>query len=323
MHISVRRLLFAFFVAVFLISAPLVVLYTAGYRLNISNRRLFQTGVLALTTYPRGANISLNNQALAQKTPYVVQRLIVNEYQLKLEKKGYHSWQQKIGIEEGRTTYVATRLFADTMPSAVNEFEAERIIATETDRQTDPTLSPIRFTDNGSNIEVHANSNENAPLIGLLPRDTYTILRDDGQYVILVNERKLGFIIAKNGGKVVELPTRVAVFDWLPDENLLLLSDGNEITLYDAATEATTFITRQSDTVIDLAWHPTADSLFVATHNSLTAIDRNVYETRPTFILLRDTSIKDFWVDAQGKNLYFLQSEPTVEDILFELPLIL
>lgn len=323
MHISVRRLLFAFFVAVFLISAPLVVLYTAGYRLNISNRRLFQTGVLALTTYPRGASISLNNQALAQKTPYVVQRLIVNDYQLKLEKKGYHSWQQKMSIEEGKTTYVATRLFADTSPRRVSEFEAERLIADETERQTDPSLSPIRFTDNGSHIEVHANADEQAPLIGLLPRDVYTILQDDGQYVILVNERKLGFIIAKNGGKVVELPTRVAVYDWLPDENLLLLSDGNEITIYDAATEATTFITRQSETVTDLAWHPTADSLFVATHDSLTAIDRNVYETRPTFTLLTDTSLQNFWVDAQGKNIYFLQPETAAEGVLFELPLIL
>ena len=321
MHISVRRFIFAFFVAVFLISAPLVVLYTAGYRLNISNHRLFQTGVLAITTYPRGANMYVNNQVLAQRTPYVIQRLVVNQYHLKLDKKGYHAWEQNVGIQEGKTTYVTTRLFAQSTPTPVPESERARILTLEEQRVADPASSPISLTDNGSHIEVHSSDSPTAPLIGLLPQDTYRILQDDEQYVILTNERNLGFIISRDGGKVVELPTRIAVYDWLEDENLLLLSDGNEITIYDAGTEATTFITRQSEVVTDLAWHPSADSFFVATQDSITAFDRNVYETRPTYVLVDDTPIKEFWLDAQGKTIYFTQPDDT--ETLLELPLVL
>jgi hypothetical protein len=64
--------------------------------------------------------------------------------------------------------------------------------------------------------------------------------------------------------------------------------------------------------------------LFVATQNSLTALDMGVFETRPTFTLLQGTPVTDFWIDSQGKRLYFFDSAPgdTPRD-LYELPLIL
>lgn len=327
MHISVRRLIFIFFVLIFVVAAPLVVFYTAGYRLNISNRHLQQTGVLAITTYPRGGSIILNGQGLAQKTPYVIQRIMPNLHEVVLQKKGYHEWSQKIRVDEGKTSYITARLFADTEPSVLDGSAITLALRTH-DNQIAPIVdnASIRFFDNGANIEVRTGTGAGEELIALLPKGTYRLLEEDVDYILIADERNLGFIIARQGGEVVELPTAIAAFDWLVNENLLIWTDGNEVNTYDAVSGEKTFITREGQTVTDVAWHPEADSFFVVSGTTLLAYDRNVHETREVVPLLVDTNMQDIWLDAAGKNLFFAETQitsaSTTPPTIYNLPLV-
>ncbi len=305
MHRSVRRLIFAFFVLVFVISAPLVVLYTAGYRLNISNRHLQQTGVLAITTFPRGSSIILNRQELAQKTPSVIQRLTPNAHTVTLHKLGYHDWNQVVTVEEGKTTYVTARLFAVSEPRLLLENEAALAVRNHPNQATQNLDSAsVALVNNGANIEVRV-GDETGNLIGLLPLGNYQILEEDNEYLILSDEQGETFIISRQGGAVVELPVPLQSYDWLDNDNLLLWSDGTEVNIYEAETNRRTFITREGQQVIDVAWHPDADSFFVASTGGLSAYDMSVYETRQVTPLLPATPMADIWLDTSGKNLYF------------------
>lgn len=327
MHISVRWLIFLCFVLIFVIAAPLVVFYTAGYRLNISNRHLQQTGVLAITTYPRGSSIVLNGQNLAQKTPYVVQRIMPNLHEVILQKKGYHEWSQKIRVDEGKTSYVTARLFADTEPTLLNGSAVSLALRAHEDHSIAPVDdASIKFFDNGANVEVKTSISPNEELIALLPEGTYRLLEEDAEYILIADERNLGFMIARQGGKVVELPTAIVAFDWLVNENLLIWTDGTEVNTYDAVSGEKTFITREGQTVTDVAWHPAADSFFVVSGTTLLAYDRNVHETREVVPLLVDTKIQDIWLDAGGKNLFFTETQidPEVQTAptIYNLPLV-
>jgi hypothetical protein len=313
MHITLRRFVFAVFVLTFLISAPLLVLYTAGYRLNISNKRLQQTGVLAISTVPKGTNISINGQNLAQKSPYVIQRIMPNTHAVVFQKKGYHEWSQRVTVEEGKTTYISARLFADSQPTLLTVPEAT-IALRSRDNANAITVdnASIHFLNNGSNIEVHSGS-DTGLLIGLLPMGQYTLLEEDDEFILITDERRNAFVVARQGGAVVQLPAQLTHFDWLPNKHLLIWTDGTEINIYDAPSGENTFITRDGQSITDVAWHPEADSFFIATNTSIAAYDRNVYETREITPLLFSGKIADIWLDPAGKNLYYI-AEPMLEN---------
>ena len=315
MHITLRRFLFAFFALAFVIAAPLVVLYTAGYRLNISNRSLQQTGVLAITTFPRGANIILNGQSLAQKTPYVVQRIMPNTHDVELNKKGYHEWSQRVRVEEGKTAYISARLFAKSEPVILGaDDSALALRSRDTVNLITVENTSVNFFNNGANVEVRAGSGTSNQLIALLPLGDYRLLEEDPEYILIVENRNVAFIVARQGGEVVELPKRLTAFDWLANEDLLIWTDGSEVNTYDAVTGEDTFITRDGQSIIDVAWHPEADSFFVATATTLSAYDRSVHETREVVTLLTNASLVDIWLNASGKNLYYLDSLPIETD---------
>ncbi len=121
MHRKIRNGIFLLFLGFFVVGTPCVVLYTAGYRLNMNTWRVQRTGVIAITTLPRGAKASIQNVQVAEKTPYVAQRLTPGEYTVLLEKEGYQPWNQHVTVNSGSTTYITALLFAQTAPELLLE----------------------------------------------------------------------------------------------------------------------------------------------------------------------------------------------------------
>ena len=121
MHQRIRQVLFWLFAIVFVTTAPIIVLYTAGYRYNSVSGRLQRTGVIAVSTTPRGASILLNGTPVEQRTPYVIQRLMPGTYTVTLERKNYRSWTQTIAVDSGRTTYINSTMLADAEPELLLE----------------------------------------------------------------------------------------------------------------------------------------------------------------------------------------------------------
>lgn len=140
MHYRVRKLIFLLFFSIFLVGAPLLVLYTAGYRLNFTNLRVQQTGVIALSSTPRGATAFLNGADTGAKTPYVIQRLSPGSYAIGLAKDGYRPWEQRVDVRSGETTYITATLFADTQPELLEEATAVDVIGDRSGRFIDLLL---------------------------------------------------------------------------------------------------------------------------------------------------------------------------------------
>ncbi len=106
MTLFYRRIIYLIFVAIFLIVTPLVVLYTQGYRYNFKKNRVQKTGILVVSSIPSGAAIYLNEKKLVgQTTDGRIEELLPADYQIKLTKSGYHSWQKKLPIKENTTTF--------------------------------------------------------------------------------------------------------------------------------------------------------------------------------------------------------------------------
>ena len=124
----IRRIIFWTFVTSFLIAAPLLVLYTAGYRYSFSTNQVSRTGVLSITTNPRSVDIYLDGIYAQAKTPEVLKRIMPDQYSLELRKDGYHSWFGDVEIESGRTVQLQNiTIFIDASPELLFNKDAQII----------------------------------------------------------------------------------------------------------------------------------------------------------------------------------------------------
>lgn len=93
------------FIVLFLITTPLVILYTAGYRWNNKKDRLEKVGIIFLRSRPNNADIYLNGKLRKETTPARLRDLLSDTYQIRVSKNGYASWSKQLPVESARTTF--------------------------------------------------------------------------------------------------------------------------------------------------------------------------------------------------------------------------
>ncbi len=116
MDLKYRRILYIFFILAFFIITPLIWLYASGYSLT-GGFKLEKTGILILDSKPKGAKIFLNdklqkkffNKIISNSnyigTPAKIKNLKPGEYEVRLELENYWSWQKKLKIKPGQSTF--------------------------------------------------------------------------------------------------------------------------------------------------------------------------------------------------------------------------
>lgn len=138
MTLKTRRWLYSTFIAAFFVITTLVISYANGYTFSWTSGRLIKTGMFVLNTEPIGANIFLNGQKQTEwtslgrsqdvVTPAKIKNLAPGEYVVKIEKPGYHSWQKKLFIRSGESTYAETVvLFSDTEPKLLSKGASDEL----------------------------------------------------------------------------------------------------------------------------------------------------------------------------------------------------
>ena len=116
MTLRYRRIIYLVFIAVFLIIAPIITLYSTGYRYNFKKNKIEKTGILNIDSQPRGALIYLNGQ-YQNKTPARFTNLLPDRYQVKVEKDGYYPWQKDLEVKSNLTTFAKDIvLFKQNLP---------------------------------------------------------------------------------------------------------------------------------------------------------------------------------------------------------------
>lgn len=129
MTLKTRKILFSFFLLIFIIVTPLISLYAAGYKIG-EGFLIQKTGILVIETEPEGAKIYVNGEIEQNflskafnkeegfiRTPAKLKNMKPGEYLIKLELEGFWPWEKKIKINPGQSTileYIA--LFKKDLP---------------------------------------------------------------------------------------------------------------------------------------------------------------------------------------------------------------
>jgi hypothetical protein len=133
---KIRDLILILFVFIFIVMATVTCLFASGYKFNLSwplqfNRLLQKTGILNISSSPKGAFIYLNGKEQKKPTfnlfkknllttPVKIKNLLPGNYNLKLEKESYWPIEKKITIESGLTTFEENiNLFRSDLPTIV------------------------------------------------------------------------------------------------------------------------------------------------------------------------------------------------------------
>ena len=200
-----KRLAITLFLAVILfLGTVLTIFWAKGYRPSLKEKTIKGTGLLVANSHPKGASVYLNGK-LTTATDDTL-HLPPGEYQIKIVKDGFVSWEKTLQLESELVTQTNARLFpsvpdltALTLTGAIN-----------------PTPSP-----NGQKI-VYAVSSASASL-------------KNGLWVSNLNDLPLNFgsnhlQIAQNTSNIDFAQAEIA---WSPNSQQILVSlpQGNHFLL--------------------------------------------------------------------------------------------
>jgi hypothetical protein len=103
-----RTILFYFLLVLFVLIAPLVILYSQGYRFDLETKKITQTGAFYFKVLPKSAEVYIGEK-LKKKTDFLfgtafIDNLLPKKYAIKIEKDGYYPWQKSLEVQEKTVT---------------------------------------------------------------------------------------------------------------------------------------------------------------------------------------------------------------------------
>ncbi|MBI4262260.1 WD40 repeat domain-containing protein [Candidatus Uhrbacteria bacterium] len=117
MSLFKRRLIYLTFMLLFVLIAPMLILYANGYRFDWNQKTLYKTGLLVIEYLPKDATLMIDDTAMATKSPARIGGLTPRNYTIRIEKEGYFSWEKRLWIPEYTTTFVRhVNLFKQSLP---------------------------------------------------------------------------------------------------------------------------------------------------------------------------------------------------------------
>jgi hypothetical protein len=128
MPLYLRKIIMWLFVLAFFIITPLVLLYTSGWNYNWKIGKIESTGVIIVDIQnPRMSTVQVNNYKSTNILPFTVyhlNRLKPGEYNVKISKENYRSWEKIIEVKGNSTAFVdKVVLFKDTTANLINDQE--------------------------------------------------------------------------------------------------------------------------------------------------------------------------------------------------------
>ncbi|MFZ3073556.1 MAG: hypothetical protein WA093_00265 [Minisyncoccales bacterium] len=107
-----RTFLFGFFVLLFAVAAPALVLYAQGYRINwpieSGKKLVVMTGGFFVKASPKQVNIYVNEKPAKQTDFFfdtaLADNLLPRKYKFEVKKPGYQTWEKNLEIKEKEVT---------------------------------------------------------------------------------------------------------------------------------------------------------------------------------------------------------------------------
>ena len=124
----IRRAIMIFLITLFCVLAPLIILYTAGYRYDYSAKKIKQTGVISIDVEPKNVRVYLNDVLIQKRIPIRLTNRAPGAYHLRIEADRRKTWEKDIMVESKQTTYIRDiTLFQEALPIEIEAYAGQEI----------------------------------------------------------------------------------------------------------------------------------------------------------------------------------------------------
>ena len=241
-----RTALFITCSILFLITAPLVIFYSSGYRIDWNppenGKRIVQTGGLFFKIEPKQADIYLNGK-LSKKTDFffgsaLIENLLPKEYSIRISKDGFYSWEKKLTVKEKevaegkRIILISENLSYDDISKGVESFwlspDDKKMVLKETATGTNSRWS-LKLYDLERNVKSQLISenevySKGADFMGLeWSEDSKEIYLN-----VVIREQEKSFVIKPDKSPVTLTPKTIIQ----PSENTIVSKKVNNNLYY-------------------------------------------------------------------------------------------
>ncbi len=241
-----RSILFFIMLFIFLITGPVVIYYSQGYRFDFENRKIIQTGAFYFRITPRNVSIFITPESqdnyYTKNTDFIfgtayVENLIPKKYHIKIECDGYHSWQKTMEINEKMVTKFNDITLIDANPNFevilqnIQDFFYFPEINTFVMQKEDP--------DNKQNLLLsiyNQRNNTTEPVFSYDKRYTAEIIQIINKRLLIKTKENKKYYITNDKQEVIniDLPKEIEKVSFYPkDENKIMFHKDNKIFLYD------------------------------------------------------------------------------------------
>jgi hypothetical protein len=169
------------FIVLFVITTPIIITYTAGYRWNTKKWRLEKVGIIFLRSRPAGADIYLNDKLLKDDTPSRLRGLLPDTYEIKVAKNGYTTWSKKLTVASALTTFAERIvLWKNTAPEAVATSEngvltGEALEALNRKDQKTAVIGKTKYKTDGYEIWIENLENNSRETITRISEEIFAV----------------------------------------------------------------------------------------------------------------------------------------------------
>ncbi len=103
-----RKLILFSMLVLFTLFAPILILYSQGYRIDLESRSITQTGGLFIKTQPKKTNVFLEGKARGQTDFFfgsvLIENLLPKKYAVEVRREGYFTWKKAIDVKPKEVT---------------------------------------------------------------------------------------------------------------------------------------------------------------------------------------------------------------------------
>lgn len=281
MKTTTRYSLIAFGIVIFLILAPLLILYVSGRTFNFDSRDTSTTGIFDAKSNPSGAKVYIDGKEHSS-TPAIARFLNQGEYNITITKEGYYDWSKRLPIEAGQVTYAQV---------GVDEIQLVK------------KSQPLTLVPNGVSSFVliddtlwfaRGNSLVHAPVNDPAKQTVIPLTFSPAAVTLLRNERHLyignGYLVDTTTDTAFKIPINFPDGTEVPENisvipnNIVVYTNGNILNSYNPATAATTKLADNIDSFTMLG----------NTGYFIEKINASTHESKITTAIWDGTTFKDF-----------------------------
>lgn len=270
----IRQAIFVFFLLLFFIVSPIIIMYTSGYRYDFKNGLLRETGSVNIDILPTSAEAYLNNSKLKSKIPIRLNNLIAGKFLLTLKNPGYFDWQKNIEVVNKETVYIKDIvMIKKNTPQILNDGEIEDL-SISTDKKF--LIYSLKKNDTKEIWQKNIKTGENILLKTSFPNKPLMIsFSSNGNYYLVSTQEKpykqIIIVETQKPDKIIELSdyskTDILKYQWKDGySSELYYATPKQIMIFFPETQSQLFVAK-----IDfIDWYMDGEKMWIIRNNTST-----------------------------------------------------